>query len=537
MPAMEPLPAELASPTAARASQRRRTWRGTLFACASTLAAAAVAAPHVAAGQGTYTFPLTGRGDYWHSFGHPFESSPEEPLMHWQTKASALLTQSTDGGRDVVRLTPAMQGRAGILYNTVHADTNDFNAYIDFEIKTSPTSREAADGFAFWLLRDVPDVGPSMGISNKFVGLGVVVDTFANSRSSRTPYVYAFVNDGTVGWDASTDGKQTQLTQGCHVEINKPTRMYVSLQGQELRVALSTAHGFGHRYDCFQASGVRLGFESNGLFAVSAETGHYFATHDVSAVQIHSGHHHPATVGYDEKTGGHEDHYDTLHHGHEGLYGEHGREIPHSERDSSSHGAPAHADYDHDDHHDDVHDDHHAVDSHAKLNAVLEHKVAELRTALTDMSTSTGAATADKATLIRLEALKNVIMELLDEATSQSSRFEGVSSALSRMARMSKELRSTSTFFENEMRQAEAAVESLHHTLDELRRTHREVLISLETSHEDVRSEQKKQNSVSSRLLRVLLFFFSQAFIGGLVWVIAKSTPDLSTSGSSRRKL
>ena len=187
--------------------------------------------------------------------------------------------------------------------------------------------------------------------------------------------------------------------------------------------------------------------------------------------------------------------------------------------------------------HDDVHDDHHAVDSHAKLNAVLEHKVAELRTALTDMSTSTGAATADKATLIRLEALKNVIMELLDEATSQSSRFEGVSSALSRMARMSKELRSTSTFFENEMRQAEAAVESLHHTLDELRRTHREVLISLETSHEDVRSEQKKQNSVSSRLLRVLLFFFSQAFIGGLVWVIAKSTPDLSTSGSSRRKL
>jgi len=532
---MEPLPAEVASPTAARASQRRRTWRGTLIACASTLAAAAVAAPRVAAAHGTYTFPLTGRGDYWHSFGHPFESTPEEPLMHWETKGGALLTQSADSGRDVVRLTPAMQGRAGIVYNTVHADTNDFNAYIDFEIKTSPTSREAADGFAFWLLRDVPAVGPSMGISDKFVGLGVVVDTFANSRSSRTPYVYAFVNDGTVGWDASTDGKQTQLTQGCHVEINKPTRMYVSLQGQELRVALSTAHGFGHRYDCFQASGVRLGFESNGLFAVSAETGHYFATHDVSAVQIHSGHR-PAAARYDE-TGGHEDHYDALHHAHERQYDEHGRGIPHAEHDSSSHKAPAHADYGHDDVHDDVHDDHHAVDSHAKLNAVLEHKVAELRTALTDMSTSTGAATADKATLLRLEALKNVIMELLEEASSQSSRFEGVSATLARMALMSRELRSTSSFFENEMRQAEAAVETLHYTVDELRRTHREVLISLESSHEDERSAQKKQNSVSSRLLRVLLFFFSQAFIGGLVWVIAKSTPDLSTSGSSRRKL
>eukprot|EP00170_Pyropia_yezoensis_P009509 contig_42094_g9545 len=122
------------------------------------------------------TFPLVGRGDYWHSFGHPFESSTEEPLMHWEVKGGTILTSHLDTGRDVVRLTPALQGRAGILYNTVHADSNDFNGYVDFEIKTAPASREAADGFAFWLLRDVPDVGPSMGISNKFMGLGVVVD-------------------------------------------------------------------------------------------------------------------------------------------------------------------------------------------------------------------------------------------------------------------------------------------------------------------------------------------------------------------------
>lgn len=466
--------------------------------------------------------------------------------MHWEVKGGTVLTSHPDTGRDVVRLTPALQGRAGILYNTVHADSNDFNGYVDFEIKSAPASREAADGFAFWLLRDVPDVGPSMGISDKFMGLGVVVDTFANSRSSRTPYVYAYVNDGTVGWDASTDGKTTQLTQGCHVEINKPTRMYVSLQGQVLRVALSTAHGFKHRYDCFTATGVRLGFTGNGVFAVSAETGHYFATHDVMGVQIVAGHH----AGAHGDMGGHEDHYDDHEYGREAhsSYGEKAHPADdHGSRSrggDDSHDSPAHGGADHPppaagghsgDH--EFGGIHHELDSHVKLDAALDHKVAELREALSDLTSSTAEASADKATISRLDGIKKVILELLDEATSQSTRFQGVASSLSRMARMSTELRGTSTFFENELRQAEAAVETLHYTIEELRRSHGEVLSSLSDSHEDVRVAQEKQSSFLARLLRVMLFLLSQTVVGGLVWVIAKSAPDLSTPGSARRKL
>lgn len=532
-------------------SGHRRGWASAaLRAGASGLAVVVGAVPSrmgvAAQAASPATFPLVGRGDYWHSFGHPFESSTEEPLMHWEVKGGTILTSHPDTGRDVVRLTPALQGRAGILYNTVHADSNDFNGYVDFEIKTAPASREAADGFAFWLLRDVPDVGPSMGISNKFMGLGVVVDTFANSRSSRTPYVYAYVNDGTVGWDASTDGKTTQLTQGCHVEINKPTRMYVSLQGEVLRVALSTAHGFNHRYDCFTATGVRLGFTGNGVFAVSAETGHYFATHDVMGVQMVAGHH----VGAHGDMGGHEDHYDDHEYGREAHPGyddkahpadDHG---PPSRGGHDSHDFPAHGSADHpppaSGGHSGDHEFggiHHELDSHVKLDAALDHKVAELREALTDLTSSTVDASADKATISRLDTIKKVILELLDEATSQSTRFQAVSSSLSRMARMSTELRGTSTFFENELRQAEAAVETLHYTIEELRRSHGEVLSSLSDSHEDVRVAQEKQSSVSARLLRVLLFLLSQAVVGGLVWVIAKSSPDLSTPGSARRKL
>lgn len=531
-------------------SCRRRGWVGVARCTAvSGLAMVVALAPSwagvAAQAAAPPSFPLVGHGDYWHSFGHPFESSPEEPLMHWEVKGGTVLTSHPDTGRDVVRLTPALQGRAGILYNTIHADTNDFNAYVDFEIKTAPASREAADGFAFWFLRDVPDVGPSMGISDKFVGLGVVVDTFANSRSSRTPYVYAYVNDGTVSWDASTDGKTTQLTQGCHVEINKPTRMYVSLQGQVLRVALSTARGFSHRYDCFTASGVRLGFSGSGVFAVSAETGHYFATHDVMGVQIVSGHH----SGAHGEMGGHEDHYDEHEYDREGHHPYDGNAHPadehgslhggHDSHDSSAHGGSDHAPpglgghpHDHE-----FGGFHHELDSHVKLDAALDRKVSELRDALTDLTSSTAEASADKATISRLDSIKAVILELLDEATSQSTRFQGVSSSLSRMSRMSTELRGTSTFFENELRQAEAAVETLHYTINELRRSHGEVLSSLSASHEDVRAAQEKQGSVSARLLRVLLFLLSQAVVGGLVWAIAKSSPDLSTPGSSRRKL
>ncbi|GAB0489306.1 hypothetical protein MMPV_000523 [Pyropia vietnamensis] len=541
-----PLPAAVL-PT----SGRRRGWTGAaLRAAASGLAVVVALAPSrvgvAAQAAAPPSFPLVGHGDYWHSFGHPFESTPEEPLMHWEVKGGTILTSHPDTGRDVVRLTPALQGRAGILFNTVHSDTNDFNAYIDFEIKTTPASREAADGFAFWYLRDVPDVGPSMGISDKFMGLGVVVDTFANSRSSRTPYVYAYVNDGTVSWDASTDGKTTQLTQGCHVEINKPTRMYVSLQGQVLRVALSTARGFSHRYDCFTASGVRLGFSGSGIFAVSAETGHYFATHDVMGVQIMSGHH----TGMHGEMGGHEDHYDDHEYDREGHHPYDGKAHSadghgsFSHGDHDSHDSPAHGGSDHmppgvggHPHDRDFGGLHHEVDSHVKLDAVLDRKVSELRDALTDLTSSTAEASADKMTLSRLDSIKTVILELLDEASTQSSRFQSVSSSLSRMSRMSTELRGTSSFFENELRQAEAAVETLHYAIDELRRSQGEVLSSLSASHEDVRAVQEKQGSVSARLLRVLLFVLSQAVVGGLVWAIAKSSPDLSTAGSSRRKL
>lgn len=543
--------------------QRRRGWAGAAVrAAASGLAVVVVAAvaPSSRAGVAAQaapppTFPLVGRGDYWHSFGHPFESTTEEPLMHWETKGGTVLTSHPDTGRDVVRLTPALQGRAGILYNTIHADTNDFNGYVDFEIKTAPASREAADGLAFWFLRDIPDIGPSMGISDKFMGLGVVVDTYANSRSSRTPYVYAFVNDGTVGWDASTDGKATQLTPGCHVEINKPTRMYVSLQGQVLRVALSTAHGFGHRYDCFTASGVRLGFTGNGIFAVSAETGHYFATHDVMGVQMVVGHHldsHHDMGGHDDRYAGHDREYDRDgHHPYDDKAHVHPAD-DHGSSMRTGHDSSAHEGADHPPHavggHDGAHvvhsDDHRfgglhhdTLDSHVKLDAALEHKVTELREALSDLTSSTADASADKATIARLDALKSVILELLDEATSQSTRFQGVTSSLSRMSRMSTELRGTSTFFENELRQAEAAVETLHYTVGELRRSYGEVLVSLSASHEDVQVAQAKQRSVSARVLRVLLFLLSQAVVGGLVWLIAKSAPDLSTPGSARRKL
>lgn len=125
-------------------SSHRRGWASAaLRAGALGLAVVVGAAPSrmrvAAQAASPATFPLVGRGDYWHSFGHPFESSTEEPLMHWEVKGGTILTSHLDTGRDVVRLTPALQGRAGILYNTVHADSNDFNGYVDFEIDQDGT--------------------------------------------------------------------------------------------------------------------------------------------------------------------------------------------------------------------------------------------------------------------------------------------------------------------------------------------------------------------------------------------------------------
>lgn len=229
-----------------------------------------------------FSFPYVGRGDPDHSFIHPYYPSPGgDPINAWFQLGTAAVTRS-QSGRDVVRLTSASQANQGILYNTFRTDSNNFNGYIDIQMSTSRESNEPADGMGLFFARDRPQLGSAMGITHTYQGLGIIVDTFSNSRSRKTPYLYAYVSDGTKEWNPNTDGTDTEVARGCHVEMNQKVRIYIQYVDEELHVGVAMNEKDPYRWHtCFKASNVKLPFTGGGYLVFAAETGHFFAMHDV----------------------------------------------------------------------------------------------------------------------------------------------------------------------------------------------------------------------------------------------------------------
>lgn len=223
-----------------------------------------------------------GRGDPDHTFRHPYQPSPGgDPIDAWFQLGSTVITRGRTG-RDVVRLTSSSQANQGIIYNAVRTTSPNFNGYFDIEIDTVRDSHEAADGMGFFFVKERPRLGSAMGIHDRFKGLGLIIDTFSNSRSRRVPYLYAYVSDGAKTWNPDTDGSDTELTRGCQLEMNTQIRVYVQLVDGELHVGVAMNPRSPHRWHtCFKVSNVRMPFSGGGYLAFAGETGHFFALHEV----------------------------------------------------------------------------------------------------------------------------------------------------------------------------------------------------------------------------------------------------------------
>lgn len=227
------------------------------------------------------TFPYgAGRGDYHHSFVHPYKPSKDgNPIAHWLQTGSAVVTSS--GGRDVVRLVNGGQGMQGLLMSTMHTETNNFNGFFDVSITSHHGSAEPADGMGFFFADTQMGVGSAMGIDERFRGLGIVIDTFSNSRTVKTPYVFAYVSDGQKQWNPDTDGKDFELTSGCKIPMDTLVRVFVQFVDSNLHVGISLNRDHRKWHTCFRYNNVPMPFKDGGFMHFAAETGHFFAIHDV----------------------------------------------------------------------------------------------------------------------------------------------------------------------------------------------------------------------------------------------------------------
>lgn len=226
------------------------------------------------------TFPYDARGDFHHSFHHPFTPSDDGPIAHWTQHGSTVIT--SDDGRDVVRLVNGGQGLQGVLMSSMHTETNDFNGYFDVKITSHHGSAQAADGMGFFFTDRQVGKGSAMGIDELYRGLGIVIDTFSNSRSVKVPYVYAYVSNGAKAWNAKTDGKDVELTTGCKIPMDTHVRIYVQFIDSNLHVGISLNRDHRKWHTCFKYNNVPMPFNDGGFIAFAAETGHFYATHDVT---------------------------------------------------------------------------------------------------------------------------------------------------------------------------------------------------------------------------------------------------------------
>lgn len=229
-----------------------------------------------------FQFPYNGRGDPDHTFRHPYIPSPGgDPVDAWFQIGSTVISRGKSG-RDVVRLTSASQANQGVFYGAVRTESNNFNGYFDMEVDAVHDSHEAADGMGFFFTKDRPKLGSAMGIDHRFEGLGLIIDTFSNSRTRHVPYLYAYVSDGTKPWNPDTDGSDTEVSRGCQLQVNTQVRIYVQYVDEELHVGVAmNPHTPQRWHTCFKATNVRLPFSGGGYLAFAGETGHFFAHHEV----------------------------------------------------------------------------------------------------------------------------------------------------------------------------------------------------------------------------------------------------------------
>jgi len=261
---------------------------------AAVALAAALAGVDAGSSGRVNRFPRFPRGGAYRNFEAPFVPGDLSPVKNFAFFGDAAvrtrpMNKLIKGEPvDHVQLTPARPSSSGLIVNEYRANGLDFDASVDIEIVKGARSAQNADGVAFWYLKDPPAEGPVYGIQSRFSGLGIVVDTYSNSQRHDHPYIYAWLNDGTVDWDDSVDGHGVQLTEGCvldKISLETPTRISIQLDEGVLKVAYSIGHYFAWKV-CFEAHNVKLPFTNGGVFAVSASTGSFYAEHFVSRVAI-----------------------------------------------------------------------------------------------------------------------------------------------------------------------------------------------------------------------------------------------------------
>lgn len=67
------------------------------------------------------------------------------------------------------------------------------NFQVDFQFEVDGKGEGiVGDGFAVWFTKERAETGPVFGNRDRFEGLGIFFDTYANGRHSVSPFIFFF---------------------------------------------------------------------------------------------------------------------------------------------------------------------------------------------------------------------------------------------------------------------------------------------------------------------------------------------------------
>ncbi|XP_078095410.1 lectin, mannose-binding 2-like a isoform X2 [Mustelus asterias] len=202
---------------------------------------------------------------------------------HWDLHGNTMVTSH------FIRLTPDLQSKQGAIWNRVACLMRDWEMQVHFKVHGQGKKNLNGDGFAMWYTKERMQPGTVFGSKDLFSGLGIFMDTYPNEEKQQErifPYISAMVNNGSLSYDHSRDGRPTAIG-GCTAlvrNLNHDTFVVIRYLKRRLTVMINI-EGKNEWKDCIDIPGVKLPL--GYYFGVSSATGDLTDNHDIISVKVY----------------------------------------------------------------------------------------------------------------------------------------------------------------------------------------------------------------------------------------------------------
>ncbi|KZP13724.1 hypothetical protein FIBSPDRAFT_868993 [Athelia psychrophila] len=187
-----------------------------------------------------------------------------------------------------IRLTRNKPSQMGWLWSRLPISAHNFVIEVEFKV-SGDSSHLFGDGFALWLTKERTQPGPVFGNQDEFEGLGIFLDTYANSRHAYSfPRITSMIGDGKTKYDQGGDG-DANSAGGCSANFrrsNVATKLKVTyVKGSYLNVAIHHK-AWDEWTNCFTIHDITL--PPTPFLGFTAMTGEVTDNHDIITINSYS---------------------------------------------------------------------------------------------------------------------------------------------------------------------------------------------------------------------------------------------------------